>query len=91
MALALCVLLKGFVLSSITINLFNVYLNKIKILKPSNLIWKKDNDEGLCIEYPSMALHAVSRDLVAFPHECIYIMLDKNIASKLLIPLYCKI
>lgn len=47
----------------------------------SNLIWKKEGEEGLCIEYPNIALHAVSRDLAAFPHECIYVMLDKNILS----------
>ena len=57
-------------------------INNLNSNSFSNLIWKKDNTEGLCIEYPNIALHAVSRDLTAFPHECIYVLLDKNILSK---------
>jgi len=48
-------------------------------ISESNLLWKKESNEGLCIEYPNIALHAVSRDLAAFPFECIYILLDFNI------------
>ena len=51
----------------------------------SNLIWKLDNGDGLCLDYPNIALHAVSSDLNAFPHECLYVMLDNNIMSKILI------
>ena len=38
-----------------------------------------ENDCGLCLEYPNIALHAVSTDLNAFPHECLYLILDKNV------------
>lgn len=48
----------------------------------SNLIWRLDNGNGLCFEYPRIALHAVSTDLQSFPHECLYVMLDNNILSK---------
>ena len=53
-----------------------------KCLFYSNLVWKLDNGDGLCLDYPNIALHAVSSDLNAFPHECLYVMLDNNITSK---------
>jgi chloride channel, nucleotide-sensitive, 1A len=47
----------------------------------SNLIWRQENGNGLCFDYPHIALHAVSTDLTSFPHECLYVMLDTNILS----------
>lgn len=32
--------------------------------------------QGLSLPYPAISLHAVSRDLNAFPHECLYLMID---------------
>ena len=43
-----------------------------------------ENDCGLCFEYPNIALHAVSTDLNAFPHECLYLILDKNLSGKIM-------
>lgn len=48
----------------------------------SNLVWRLENGDGLCLEYPHISLHAVSSDLNAFPHECLYLILDTNILSK---------
>jgi nucleotide-sensitive chloride channel 1A len=42
------------------------------------LIWRQAAGKGICLEYPRIALHAVSRDLTAFPHECIYMIVDKG-------------
>jgi len=36
------------------------------------------NGEGFSLAYPQVALHAVSRDLTAFRHECLYLMLDNQ-------------
>lgn len=35
--------------------------------------------EGFSLEYPHISLHAVSRDLSSFPHECLYLMLDADV------------
>lgn len=45
----------------------------------SCLTWQKENDtSGLCFSYPNIALHAVSKDLAAFPAECLYLILEEN-------------
>ncbi|CAH0389878.1 unnamed protein product [Bemisia tabaci] len=46
----------------------------------SNLSWKNvDTDSGFSLEYIHIALHAVSRDLTAYPKECLYVMVDKKL------------
>ena len=60
--------------------LFAIFFIQICLLfLSSNLIWKQDNGEGLCLEYPHIELHAISSDLNAFPYECLYVMMDSNI------------
>ena len=40
----------------------------------SNLYWSSSSgSESLALDYPSIAIHAVSRDTTAFPHECVYL------------------
>lgn len=38
--------------------------------------WIDDNGQGFTLDYPSISLHAISRDLTCFPCECVYLMLD---------------
>ncbi|KAK7790102.1 hypothetical protein R5R35_005654 [Gryllus longicercus] len=46
----------------------------------SRLSWVNGaTGQGFSLEYPHIALHAVSRDLTAHPHECLYLMIDTNI------------
>lgn len=45
----------------------------------SRVSWVGENRCGFSLEYPSVALHAVSRDLSSFPHECLYLMIDGNL------------
>lgn len=47
----------------------------------SDLIWRLDDGKGLSFSYPQIALHAISSDLNAFPHECLYMIVDKNALS----------
>ncbi|XP_064456185.1 methylosome subunit pICln-like [Ornithodoros turicata] len=45
----------------------------------SRLSWVGENNTGFSLEYPSVALHAVSRDLTSFPQECLYLMIDGDL------------
>lgn len=43
----------------------------------SRVSWAKEGeDSGLSLEYPHIAIHAVSRDLSNFCHPCLYLMID---------------
>lgn len=43
----------------------------------SRLYWSKEGESrGLSLDYPHICIHAVSRDTSAFPHPCLYLMLD---------------
>lgn len=44
----------------------------------SYLSWCSDSGNGFTLEYPHISLHAISRDLTAFPQECIFMMLDTD-------------
>jgi len=40
--------------------------------------WISNEGQGLTLTYPSISLHAVSRDTSSFPHECLYLMVDSE-------------
>lgn len=41
------------------------------------MLWKGTNEnDTLTLEYPSISLHAISRDTGSFPHECLYCLLE---------------
>jgi len=43
----------------------------------SRLYWSKDGAaRGISLDYPHICIHAVSRDTNAFPHPCLYLMVD---------------
>ncbi|XP_066949815.1 methylosome subunit pICln isoform X1 [Macrobrachium rosenbergii] len=43
----------------------------------SRVTWVKDGDDtGLSLEYPHIAIHAVSRDPASFSFPCLYLMID---------------
>lgn len=49
----------------------------------SRLSWVNNSTgQGFSLEYPHIALHAVSRDLQSHPQECLYIMLDSHIDAE---------
>jgi nucleotide-sensitive chloride channel 1A len=52
------------------------FVNNLNYL--SCLIWRQEDGNGLCFSYPMIALHAISSDLNAFPHECLYMIVDKE-------------
>jgi len=41
------------------------------------ILWKGTGEnDTLTLEYPSISLHAISRDTANFPHECLYLLLE---------------
>lgn len=47
------------------------------IIAESRVSWAKSGeDKWLSLEYPHIAIHAVSRDLAHFGHPCLYLMID---------------
>ena len=44
--------------------------------------WIDSTGQGCIIPYPAISLHAVSRDLTAFPHQCLYLMIDGKLMSE---------
>lgn len=47
----------------------------------SRVSWVGQDSSGFSLEYPSVALHALSRDLRAFPEECLYLMIDGDLGE----------
>ncbi|XP_059421341.1 methylosome subunit pICln-like isoform X5 [Carassius carassius] len=45
----------------------------------AHLSWFDGSGMGFCLEYPSISLHAVSRDLSAFPEEHLYVMVNAKL------------
>ncbi|XP_063430762.1 methylosome subunit pICln-like isoform X2 [Mytilus trossulus] len=45
--------------------------------------WQSSEHEGqgFSLQYPGISIHAVSRDLTAFPHECLYLMVDGDLTD----------
>lgn len=48
----------------------------------SRVSWVGQDSSGFSLEYPSVALHALSRDLQAFPEECLYLMIDGDLGEE---------
>lgn len=42
----------------------------------SKVSWICSSGNGFSLEYPQISLHAISRDLTNYPHECLFLMLD---------------
>ncbi|XP_017559652.1 methylosome subunit pICln isoform X2 [Pygocentrus nattereri] len=45
----------------------------------SRLSWFNGSGMGFSLEYPSISLHAISRDLSAYPQEHLYVMVNKKL------------
>ncbi|XP_072033894.1 methylosome subunit pICln-like [Amphiura filiformis] len=48
----------------------------------SQVTWMNASGQGCIIPYPAISLHAVSRDLSAFPHQCLYLMIDGKLMGE---------
>lgn len=58
----------------------NFYHLKMPFENCSRVSWvSAASGQGFSLEYPHISLHAVSKDPSAFPHECLYLMLDSRL------------
>lgn len=48
----------------------------------SCLVWMRESGLGFYVEYPDITMHSISRDLSAFPQQCLYVVLDVGINAK---------
>eukprot|EP00057_Strongylocentrotus_purpuratus_P026623 XP_011681097.1 PREDICTED: methylosome subunit pICln-like [Strongylocentrotus purpuratus] len=49
----------------------------------SHVAWINPSGQGFNIPYRAITVHAISRDLSSFPHECLYLMIDSDVMSEL--------
>jgi nucleotide-sensitive chloride channel 1A len=51
-------------------------------ISESRVSWVGDAGHVFSLEYPHIAMHAISRDLAAFPNaECLYLMIDVRLVD----------
>ncbi|XP_039260760.2 methylosome subunit pICln-like [Styela clava] len=50
-------------------------------ISEERLIWENQEHRGLSLGYKDIAIHAVSKDLQAFPEECLYVMFNGEICE----------
>ncbi|KFM68143.1 Methylosome subunit pICln, partial [Stegodyphus mimosarum] len=48
-------------------------------ISESVLCWLTSSGDGFSLSYPSIYIHAISKDLNNFPYECLYLMIDEKI------------
>lgn len=48
----------------------------------TRLSWFDSSGMGFCLEYPTIGLHAVSRDVSAYPQEHLYVMVNGKLAGE---------
>ena len=41
-----------------------------------------ESGQSFSLEYPSINMHSVCRDTKTFPHECLFLMVEGDVASK---------
>jgi len=49
------------------------------LITEHHIVWKgatNNREDVLNLQYPSISLHAISRDTSSFPHECLYVLLE---------------
>lgn len=58
----------------------SIILTPLFLFSPffSRLSWVENSGVGFSLDYPNISLHAVSRDLSAFPWEHLYVMVNAN-------------
>ncbi|XP_077467503.1 methylosome subunit pICln isoform X2 [Stigmatopora argus] len=47
----------------------------------TRLSWFDGAGLGFCLEYPTIGLHAISRDVSAYPHEHLYVMVNGKLSE----------
>lgn len=50
-------------------------------ISEERLIWENQEHRGLSLGYKDIAIHAISKDLQAFPEECLYVMFNGEVSE----------
>jgi len=45
-------------------------------ISKSVLVWISTNGQGFALQYPTISMHAISRNTSGFPHPCIYMVVE---------------
>eukprot|EP00092_Neocalanus_flemingeri_P021763 GFUD01023610.1.p1 GENE.GFUD01023610.1~~GFUD01023610.1.p1 ORF type:complete len:190 (+),score=75.13 GFUD01023610.1:103-672(+) len=70
-----------------------VYINRKQLgmgvlyISEARVSWVGIQGQGFSLEYPHIALHAVSRDLTQFHQECLYLMIDVRLVDEMGTPM----
>jgi len=56
-------------------------------ISEARVSWVGIQGQGFSLEYPHIALHAVSRDLTVFHQECLYLMIDVRLVDEMGTPM----
>uniref|UniRef100_A0A1A8JZ62 Methylosome subunit pICln n=1 Tax=Nothobranchius kuhntae TaxID=321403 RepID=A0A1A8JZ62_NOTKU len=48
----------------------------------TRLLWFDDSRKGFSLEYPSIGLHAISRDVSSYPQEHLYVMVNGKVGDE---------
>lgn len=56
--------------------------NGALFITESEVSWLNTGGQGFGLQYPNISLHAVSRDTSAFPHECLYLMVEGKLIEE---------
>jgi len=70
-----------------------VYINRKQLgmgvlyISEARVSWVGIQGQGFSLEYPHIALHAVSRDLTVFHQECLYLMIDVRLVDEMGTPM----
>lgn len=56
----------------------------------SRLSWFDGSGMGFCLEYPTIGLHAISRDVSAYPQEHLYVMVNGKLGGEKINHFYCR-
>lgn len=51
-------------------------------LVPRRLSWFDGSGMGFSLEYPTIGLHAISRDVSAYPQEHLYVMVNGKLSGE---------
>merc|ERR1712013_927294 len=54
------------------------------LITEHHVVWKgaPSSNDVVTFRYPSISLHAISRDTSSFPHECLYVLLESPLTDR---------
>uniref|UniRef100_A0A8C5P8C8 Methylosome subunit pICln n=1 Tax=Leptobrachium leishanense TaxID=445787 RepID=A0A8C5P8C8_9ANUR len=60
---------------------YGIHHRRSAVNRASRLAWLNGSGLGFSLEYPSVSLHAISRDTTAYPQEHLYVMVNSKLVE----------